>query len=1143
MDAMNKIKILLLMIACLITGVTMAQQRRISGTVSDDFGGIMMANVTEVDANNRIVSATTTDMNGNFTMTIKNPKNKLKITYMGFQNHVEVIGNKSVFKVKMKDASRTLDNVTVTHKRKIISNGLSIPEREISVARQKFNMDEMQGLSFESVDEALQGKIAGLDIVANSGNLGAGTTMRLRGTTTFNGNPEPLIVVDGHIFELPDNAQNFDFENLDNEEQFSTLLQVNPEDIAEIEVLKDASATAIWGSKGANGVLSIKTRRGSRGKTRVNFSYRFSGNWQGQGMRMLDGDGYTMMLKEAYFNPNQDPNASNMLELDYLRDRNGYIYNNYSQNTDWIDAVTQFGQAHNYYVTLTGGGEKATFRIGVGYDKESGTIIKQNLDRFTTRLALDYFVSDRIKFSSNFSLSFTDNHKNYDDILARAYKAMPNMSIYEYNGDVDNPQLTGNFFNMLPLATASGHQPGYTSSSLSDMYANGNPVAVANLAWKREQSFNITPQFSVEYKFLGKEDDQTQLNYTGDVQMQIYNTSDNSYFPAALTNNKWYDGINSASNREYKSMQFTTRHDLAFYPKFNNEDHALSALFRFELTSGTSNDQSLSSRGIPSGLTDPTLDAYLTAASTSPGEWRSLSYTGSVHYSYKSKYSLTATLRTDGRTDFGAGKKFGTFPGVSARWNIIDENFMKPLKGWLSMLAFRPGWGIVGNVVGGGYNQYNRYADFGSYGGSHGAFRPENLRLASLQWEKTSSWNLGFDLGLWNDLITLALEVYDKKTTELALQNVAIPSHTGFSSLAWQNVGTMRNKGWELYVNTSRFARVGKFSMKLSANIAQNINQIEEMDASVLESLNKDFSAKNETYLERVQIGNALGSIYGFRFKGIYAYDYDHNGYTEQSQKTYASGEMDPNRPGYFKNGDKVPTAAAASLRGENATCPIVYDANGNMVTDAKGNPLQMYFNGSHAFEGGDAIYEDINHDGQINALDIVYLGNSNPKCNGGFGIDLYYGNWSLSASFNYRIGNQIINMARMQAEDMLNNNNQSAATKWRWRKNGDDTKIPRAMNSKAGTSYNALASDRYVENGDYLRFQYLRMGYSFDAKKIKKWGLSALSLSASANNLWVWSKYTGTDPDVSASNFGVATDNNKTPRSKSFTVSLNVGF
>ena len=243
----------------------------------------------------------------------------------------------------------------------------------------------------------------------------------------------------------------------------------------------------------------------------------------------------------------------------------------------------------------------------------------------------------------------------------------------------------------------------------------------------------------------------------------------------------------------------------------------------------------------------------------------------------------------------------------------------------------------------------------------------------------------------------------------------------------------MRNKGWELYVNTSKFARVGKFSMKLNANIAQNINQIEEMDASVLESLNADFNYSNESYLGRVQVGNALGSIYGFRFKGVYAYDYDHNGYTEESAKTY---------------GDN--TAAAAQKRGENYTCPIAYDANGNMITDSKGNPLPMYFNYggvNYQFQGGDVIYEDINHDGQINALDIVYLGNSNPTCNGGFGIDLYYGNWSLSASFNYRMGNQIINMARMQAEDMLNNNNQSQATKWRWRKNGDVTEIPRAMN------------------------------------------------------------------------------------------------
>ena len=233
----------------------------------------------------------------------------------------------------------------------------------------------------------------------------------------------------------------------------------------------------------------------------------------------------------------------------------------------------------------------------------------------------------------------------------------------------------------------------------------------------------------------------------------------------------------------------------------------------------------------------------------------------------------------------------------------------------------------------------------------------------------------------------------------MVVNGVSIPSSNGYSSLASQNVGTMRNKGWELYANTARFAKVGKFSMKLSANISQNFNKIEAMDASVLESLNSEFNYTNETYLGRIQIGNALGSIYGFRYKGVYAYDYDHNGLTEESKNAYANGELDPNRPGYFANGEKINTAAAALQRGDNGTCPIAYDANGNVITDAKGNPLPMYFNyggTNYQFQGGDAIYEDINHDGQINALDIVYLGNSNPSCNGGFGVDFYYGNWLL---------------------------------------------------------------------------------------------------------------------------------------------------
>ena len=364
---MNKIKFITTTIVLFFcVSSAMGQSRRITGNVYDDFGGIMMANVVERDANNRIVEAAVTDVNGNFSMVIKNPKDRLVVSYIGYKTHSEVIGNKTKFSIKMQDNTQ-LQEVVVKAKPKTMSNGMSIPLKEVSVATQTMNMDDVEGLSFASADEALQGKIAGLDIISNSGNLGSGTSMRMRGVSTINGSAEPLIVVDGNIFDLPDDVADVNFEDLDNEEQFSTLLSVNPEDIKEIKVLKDAAATAIWGSRGANGVIEITTRRGATGKTKINFSYRFTGAWSPKGLNMLDGDGYTMMLKEAYFNPKQNTASSNMVELNYDKSYPTQYYN-FNKNTDWVDAVNQFGQTHNYYLTLTGGGEKARFRISGGVD-------------------------------------------------------------------------------------------------------------------------------------------------------------------------------------------------------------------------------------------------------------------------------------------------------------------------------------------------------------------------------------------------------------------------------------------------------------------------------------------------------------------------------------------------------------------------------------------------------------------------------------------------------------------------------------------------------------------------------------------------------------------------------------------------------
>lgn len=1159
---MNKlIKLILLWVIAMMALPASAQQRRISGTVSDEIDVIMGANVVEKDKNNRIVSQTVTDMNGNFTMNIKDPNNTLIISFMGYKSFSQKVGSKNVFKVTLQDNVKTMKEVVVKGKQNAPTTGLEIPAREYAGVAQKFSMDDVAGLSFESVDQALQGQIAGLDIVPNSGNLGSGTTMRLRGTTTINGNAQPLIVVNDHIFELPEDAQNVNFETMDNEEQFSTLLNVNPEDIESITILKDAASAAKWGMRGSNGVIEIKLRRGHKGPTNVAFNYKFDGTWQPDGYKMLNGDGYTMMLKEAYYNPNQVPTS--ITELDYNMEY-PFIYNHYSHNTDWVDAVTKFGKQHKYYVYLSGGGDKATFRISAGYDKSTGTIIGQKLDRFSTTSALDYYVSDRIKFSSNISLTFTTNHKNYgNDILARAYNAMPNMSIYEY--DV-NGNVTGNYFNMLPLAatysTSSTDrlpQNGYrTSYELRDQFVNGNPVARAMKAWWKQKQYNLTPQFSVEYKLLGKENDQHRLNYVGDVQLNIYNTSNDNYCPSELKPMDWvWGGDNKAaltsnernvvSNDEYKSLEFTTRHDLRYYSAFKNKDHSLSGLVRFEMATGSSSSQNLGLWNAPDGITDPTVVALLQSAGSNNSEWRSHSFYEQIHYAYKGKYNLDATLRTDGSTSFGAGHKYGTFPSVGARWNISDEGFMQWSKKWLSMLAFRPTWGITGNTGGSGSDQYNKYSTSGYYAG-HQVIKPENLSLTQLKWEKTKQLNLGFNLGLLNDLLNFELEVYNKKTTDLLMNNLRIASANGFTSLSKANVGVLRNKGWELNAYTSKFAKVGKFSMKLRGNIAQNFNEVEEMDPLILEALNgaETYQPGNLSYNNRVQIGNALGSIYGLRYKGVYRYDYDHNGYTTASISSYGYAEV--NNSGYDAQGNPINTAAAAQRRHENFTCPIAYDADGNMLTDAKGIPLPMYYcyNESYRkqFQGGDAIYEDVNHDGQIDRYDMVYLGNSNPKCNGGFGFTLFYGRFSLNTGFNFRMGNKIINLARANYESMRSNTNQSYATTWRWRKNGDETVIPRALTNVNGyESYNSLPSDRYVENGNYLRLQYVQLRYEFNPQKLKKYGIRQLTLSASANNVWCWSKYTGVDPDVSPQGFSVSTDNSRTPRTKSFTCSANLSF
>ena len=1066
----------------------------ISGTVVDDFGPVVMANVVEIDAANRIVASTVTDINGNFSFRVKNVKDKLRISFVGYKTQTFRF-DRTHYEVTMVDATQ-ISEVTVTARRRTDGAGLQIPLDEISTARQSIDMKEFDGLAITTVDEALQGRIAGLDIVANSGNLGSGTSMRLRGVSSINGSSEPLIVVDGNVWET--NTNNFDFQSA-NEEKFAELLNVNPEDIESISVLKDAAATAVWGSQGSNGVIEIKTKRGTRGQTRVNYSYRLTGTYQPNGYEMLNGDEYTMLLKEEYFNPSLSDASSDIPELNYNPSFSEYeMYNN---NTDWLKEVKKVGWRQNHYLALTGGGEKAHFRIGAGYDHETGSIIEQVLNRFTSRVNLDYFVSDRIKIETNIALTYTKNKKNNGDLLSIAYVRMPNLSVYEQDRNGNDLE---DYYSMLPTV----------SSQLRDQLDHKNPVALAHLASNDETSYNITPEFKLRYNLLGLEEDKTRLAYEGKVVFNIFNRYEDQFMPLSLSTRGWNDTNNRESNRttasSSKSLGVTTTHTLTFTPAFKNKDHVLTMMLRGQLTSGTSSDQRTVSWGLPSGsITSPAAEGIIQDISTGSGQWRSIYFTYSAHYAYKARYMADFTVRRDGCTKFGDNQRWGNFPAFSLRWNISKEPWFIKALPFVSMLSIRPGWGISGRQPGSEGLFFSKYRNGSGYLGE-GSIYPQNIQLRNLKWEQKETYNLGTDFGFFNERITGNVELYWQYTTDLLMASRGIPTSSGYSTLAYQNVGDMKNIGWEFNLNGNRIIRYKKFSFDVNVTFANNKNQITRMDETCLASLNHEFDRNNGSYLSRVELNRAMGSIYGFRYKGVYQYS------------------------------DYTPTEIPG-VSGPDA--PVVRDENDVVILDENQMTKPMTFcygSVNYEFRGGDAKYDDVNHDGQINELDIVYLGSSLPKFTGGFGFKLNFGRLTWNNQFNFRYGNKIINAARMRAENMYSNNNQSRAVNWRWRVEGDVTDIPRALRQ---TGYNWLGSDRFVENGSFIRLNYSQLSYSFDPRVIKKIGLTQLSFYLSANNLFCLTKYSGADPEVGYGSMGVVTDEAKTPRAKSFTAGITVVF
>ncbi len=1099
---MMKLRLHIILSVCLFSLSSWAQTM-VTGVVNTSNGPAIGASVIEQDKSQRTITSTVTDINGNFSMQVKSTANKLKFSYIGCKTQIVGIGNKKQFNITLTDDNHTIGEVVVKAKHMRSEGGFTIPEREISGAQQTINMKAFEGMSVASVDDALQGRIAGLDIVANSGDLGSNSSLRVRGSTSINSSSTPLILLNDIPFDS-NASSSFDYNNAGNDE-FATLLNISPSDIEEITVMKDGAACAIWGSRGANGIISIRTKKGVTGPTRVSYSYRLSGSWQPAGLKMLNGDDYTMLMKQEYFNRQQDANEGNLQEFNY--DPNFSEYEQYNNNTDWVKEVSQFGWTHDHNMSVSGGGEKAKFRASLGYYTQTGTVIKQKMDRFSTRMNLEYQVSDRLKFTSDFSMTYTKNHKNYEQyysstgsnigLLENAYRKMPNLTVYRQDNDGNN---TSDFYNVL--------QSSQLGSSQKDLY---NPVAVANLAKNLQSNMRIIPTLRAQYDFIHPTDN-SRLRYNGYITFDIENTKNDKFLPREVVPYDWLNSyVNSSEDNEQESLSIISDQNISWMANLGN-DHSLLLYGSWQLTSGNSRYQQFNSYGSPSeSITDASGSGNVSYMRSDNGKWRSMAFLGRLHYACQGKYILDITARWDGSTRFGPGNRWGFFPAVSGKWIVSDEKFMKPLSSWLNEFSLRVGYGITGNQPEYEYLYFSRYNGSWSYGaGTYNgvaAIKLNSLKLTNLKWERSTSINLGLNLAVLDNRIVADMNVYKRRTTDLLFKDQAIPQSTGFSSISYINAGTMDNQGIEVNLNTNNLVKVGKWTFDFNGNVSNCRNKIISLDPTVLDGYNADFSYSNGSYLSRVQEGNAFGSIYGFRYKGVYQYD--------------------------------------KYVAGREGTCPVARDAKGNVVFDSYGEAIPMYFaygtTNAYRFRGGDAIYEDVNNDGTIDELDIVYLGNCNPKLEGGFGFNIKYGkHFSINTFFNFRYGNKVINYARMYAENMYSNDNQMKSVNWRWRKDGDITDMPRALYQMG---YNWLGSDRYVEDGSFLRFKQLTFNYSFDMKQLKNTGLNQLSLYFTLNNIITFSKYTGVDPEVGYGSNGICADYSKTPRSKYFTLGITVGL
>ncbi|MFD2162120.1 SusC/RagA family TonB-linked outer membrane protein [Paradesertivirga mongoliensis] len=1072
-------------IACYSTVVAQnAQRLTVRGKVIDskDKEPVIGASVVELDKDKRIIRGVTTDIDGNFALLVSSSESVLQVSFIGYKTQSLPINGRAVINVSLVSTINQLEDVVITGQRTINNgSGLNIDARNSTVATSTVSTKDLEELSAASIDQALQGRMPGVDFGASSGDPGAGMSIRIRGTASINGSADPLIVMDGMPYEtqIPDD---FNFGTAD-EQGYAQLLNIAPSDIKDITVLKDAASTAIWGARAANGVLVINTKRGIVSKPSLNYNFRGTMSNQPEPIPLLSGDQYSNLIPEAVNNMGRLPiNIGAYPEFLYDPLIPDQFYN-YSNNTDWVDAITRTGHTQDHNVSMQGGGEKARYYASIGYLNSTGTTIGTDLSRITTKINLDYNVSNRIRFRSDFTYTHVNNTLNYTGAIRNvAYNKMPNMAIREYD---EFGNQTPNYLS--PVSNIQGQYP-----------STFNPLAMAQEASSRLFGERITPKFQLQYDILPD----NLLISTFDLQFDINNSKTKRFLPQVATGRPSTEtSVNRADDNDGDAFAVNTKLNLIFTPKLG-EKHSLQTLLSLQTEDNQSNSQSITvSNTASSYLQDPSNPARVNASGlrleSGFGQQRTLGVVLSNQYSLLDRYIINVGARLDGNSRFGANNRYGIFPSVSTRWRISGEPFMDGVE-WIDDLSIRASYGASGQQPRYNYSFYNTYVPSNAtYLGKSGVL-PGSIGLDNLVWQTNVGRNLGFNFWTFKNRLKLDVEVYNNRIKDLFFDNLTIPSYTGYNRIS-ANVGVMVNKGFEVGLNTVPY-RSKNWLVGFDFNIAQNLNIIETVSEYYPRTDGRLIN--NGVYRSYLQEGNPFGSFYGFRYKGVYT--------------------------------DADETRAR--------------DAEGNVIEGPNGQEVYMrynYPNVDYVFQPGDAMYEDINKDGNINEDDLVYLGNGNPKVTGGFGPSVTFkGNIKLQAFFSFKSGFELINRTLMTTTNMYAYENQSTVVLRRWRNPGDITDVPRALYR---SGYNWLGSDRYVSDASFVRLKSVTARYDFNKAILSKLKVSRAGIYITAENLVTWTKYKGVDPDVSSRGlnnpFSYVQDDSMTPPSRNFVMGLSVGF